>query len=1125
MHLHRSAWRGLALTALPVVAYLGAASTAAAVTVTFDGPPAVVGASANTVYASSPGVVFNPGIPLPGGEVSCGTLVIASPLAASAPNGARLNCGTGEFPLRPLLHAAFTTRTYRQVSLSVGSAYTRTMQLVGYDSAGQAVAQTAGISIAGGTRQTLSMTAGVSEISTFVLRTLAGPEGSDVVVDDIDLPDPPLAGAPAIQVTRIGGGPVEVPQGFDASAEVALYRVNGSVGAVNWTVTGLPSGVRAPLITPTANGVRLWFTADRTAPPTADPVPMTVTATPVAPGAGSASRSVSIPVAVRPAIEVSAPAEAQAPSCGPAGVTYRIAPHVGPSRWIVDGLPSGVRALINGAPIDAVTPTVDGNPRLAQLTFETTAALPADARVSVGLASQNGLYRSVATLTLRPGTFRATVTPSAGRPPEALQPGTTVTLRGDGICPGLPGGGALRFGNDLALAPFTLSADGRTLTAQVPRLATSGPIGIVPNPNVPAQRIDGPAFRVEGFRERSGFAFPNYTPSITFANMEDAFGARATRISVNSCALFGRSCTIITPIPDPFALAMWGVAAATIGGGDGGVCFGISRTVTQLRRGILDPRSFPPGNASAAFDLTGPGGASPQLIERVNANQLTVMSAEMLASYLAEAAGNALTGTPAGLRARVEEGLRAGRPPALSLRQGGSATMLHVVLAYDVTDAPQGGFHIWVHDSNMPFTTGVQLRGGEAPTNELEPGGMTHRSRMENSRIWVRPDGSWSMPSTGMSAGAGSLGNIVVFDDAANPAVPTLPTAANAASKAFLYLLNTASARSDGAATAAQRDGDGGWEIGEVTAAGRDLLDDGPAIAGAAPRAALWQPAVGVPSDVRGVVLPAGTGPVTVSAAGRGGGTQTQTLLGPGVVASVTAAPDEGALDTATLDPARGAIAFAPGGGARPVGASMTVRSRDGRALSVDVDGRAAEEGLRLGIDPATGGVSLTTDVAGTLALRLSTVSAAGATAVSTRVRVGAGEGVVIPGAAFRSLPQGVRYRTSRGRRGVLPASALRGTAPRVRILSAAVRGRKLVVRARVLTGATGATRVTLLAGRRSGTPTTLTTGVRSAVVQLSMPRPRRGTTLVQVVATRLDTAPGVPVASAGRATRSLRVR
>lgn len=1120
-----TACRRRILIAASAGALLACAPTAAAVTVTFDGPPAVVGSSANTVYASNPGVVFNPGIPLPGGEVSCGTLVIASPLASSAPNGAWLNCGTTEFPLRPLLHGAFTTKTYRQVSLSVGSAYTRTMQLVGYDAAGLAVAQTTGVSIAAGTRQTLSMNAGVSEISTFVLRTLAGPGGSDVVVDDIDLPDPPLAGAPAIQVTRIGGGPVEVPQGADASAEVALYRVNGSVGAVDWTATGLPAGVGAPLFTPTANGMRVRFTATRTAPPTSDPVPVTVTATPLVPGAGAVPRTVTIPVAVRPAIEVTAPAEAQAPSCGPAGVTYRIAPHVGASRWVAEGIPPGVTALINGAPIDVVSPTVDGNPRLAQLTFETTGPLPVDARVAVGIASRDGLYRSVATLMLRPGTFRATVSPAAGRPPESLQPGTTVTLTGDGICTGLSGAAALRFGNDQALAPFTRSADGRTITAQVPRLATSGLIGIVPNSNVPAQRIDGPAFRVEGFRERSGFAFRNYTPSITFANMETAFGRRATRISLNSCSLFGGDCTVITPIPDPFALAMWGVAAATIGGGDGGVCFGISRTVTQLRRGILDPRSFPPGNASAPFDLTGPGGASPQLIERVNANQLTVMSAEMLASYLAEAAGSALTGTPAGLRARVEEGLRAGRLPALSLRQGGSVSVLHVVLAYDVTDAPQGGFHTWVHDSNMPFTTGVQLRGGEALTNELEPRGATHRSRMEDSRIWVRPDGSWSIPSSGMSAGAGSLGNIVVFDDAANPAVPTLPTAANAASKAFLYLLNTATARTGGTATAAQTGDGAGWEIGTVTAAGRDLLDQAPGIAGDSPRAAVWQPPVGVPSDVQGVVLPAGTGPVSVSAAGRGGGRQTQTLVGPGVVASVTAASDAGALDTATLDPARGAIAFAPGGGTRPVGASMTVRSRDGRALSVDVDGRAADEGLRLGIDPATGGVSLTTDVAGTLALRLSTISPAGATAVSTRVRVAAGEGVAIPGAAFRSLPQGVRYRTTRGRRGVLPTAALRVTAPRVRILSAAVRGRNLIVRARVLTGATGATRVTLLAGRRSGTPSTLRPGVRNTVVQLRMPRPRRGTTFVQVVATRLDDGPGVPVASAGRATRSLRVR
>ncbi|HWG97968.1 MAG TPA: hypothetical protein VNV66_01310 [Pilimelia sp.] len=1093
----------------------------------FDTAPAVPGQSANTIYGSSPGVVFAPpGATVPGGGTSCGTVVTASPLASSSPNGATVACGGGEFPPPPLVHAVFTTKTYRQVSLSVGTTQARTFQLFGYDGAGLVSAQSAPTAVAAGGRATIAISAGDPEIAAIVLRTIAGPPGGGVVIDDLDIPDPPTPGAPNFQIALVDPSAVTLVQGTTRTADVALYRINGSAGAATWSVTGLPAGVTAST-EPSVNGRLVRLTASPTAQVQPDAYTLTVTATPTSAATGPAPRSATLRVFVSSAVTLSSRgvSTAEVPSCAGLLLDYLVAPTAGPARWRVTDLPEGVTAQIDGVAVASAPVRADGAGHTVRLTFRSTRALPAARAVRVAIEGTPTVFGAGIDLGLVSGGLGATVSPARGRPPEALTPGTRVTLTGSGLC--APEGARLRFGNDKALAPYTMSADGRRITAEVPRLATTGRIGIVPDPALPAVRLEGPEFRVEGFRERWGFAFRNYTPNITWANMQAAFGTAQTNVSVDPCPFV--RCPIVTPVPDPWALVLWGIAEASIGGGSGGVCYGISRTVEQMRAGRLGLGGFPPAGAASPFALNGPGGASGELTETLNANQLAVLSSENLGFYARAAFGNAVGATPASLRAQIEAGLRSGRYPAISLREGGSVDQLHVVLAYDVTQvgADPNEFHVWVYDSNVPFTTGRALRDGST-TDELSTDGAQHEFRMQASRVHVRADGSWRLESSGMSAGRGSLGNVVVFPDIQSPARPTMPGPKDAIQQPFLHLLNMTSA---GGARSLQ-DG-GGWRVTQVTSGARRLFSD-EGVINTDPATSLpgapWVPATGRPTAIHGVVLARADAPFTVHAVGRGGPLRSQALIGPGMAARVTFAPAAGGSDAVGLDPRAGAVEVAPDGPARPAEASVTVRGPGGATVSAAASARAGDAGLRLAVAPRSGRVSVRTDTAGPVRVRLSRVGRSGATAAEVRLRLARGEALLLPPAAWARLGTGsVPYATSRGRRGSLRARRLVTATPAIRVQSVQVQRRAVRVRVRVGNARGGATRVTATLRRGNRVlvtrVATLPPGVRARTFTWSMPRPARGRVRLVVGVGRLENSRGVPVLGARVVTRDIVVR
>ena len=167
---------------------------------------------------------------------------------------------------------------------------------------------------------------------------------------------------------------------------------------------------------------------------------------------------------------------------------------------------------------------------------------------TITLHVTSGPFAATATLSVTVRQFRLnSFSPLSGNAPQLLQPGTLVTLQGVG----LDLVRSVQFGNvDALAAPITVGGGGTTLTTRVPRLATNGVITIIATNG--ATWTNGVSFTVHSFRNTNGYSFSNFNvPGVTFDDMVQSFGFDQTH-------LFG------TPIPDPLALIMWGIAAASL---------------------------------------------------------------------------------------------------------------------------------------------------------------------------------------------------------------------------------------------------------------------------------------------------------------------------------------------------------------------------------------------------------------------------------------------------------------------------------------------------------------------------------------------------------------------------------
>lgn len=474
--------------------------------------------------------------------------------------------------------------------------------------------------------------------------------------------------------------------------------------------------------------------------------------------------------------------------------------------------------------------------------------------------------------------------PSYAKTPQALQPGTLVTIRGAGFKPGTK----VWFGGKVAeVDPESLTAD--TITARVPPLATTAPITLVVDEGDPQHPLvvdSASTLFVDDYRDVNGYRFHNQGPSdITFDQLTRAFGADQTYDSVNPCWPWG-DCS--ASWRDPAAMMFDYIANRILGGK--GSCYGISLTSRLFMTGGLSLAAFPHTGGLDVNHLDGRAAPAAPLLELLNAAQVQQLSYEFLTEYATRAAGQLVAGgasTSRSVRDQVESALRSGDYPLITLRDGGEG---HVVVAYNVTDDPDqpGSYFIWVYDSN-------------APAN----GAIDESYKTSASRIHVDSSGHWALPSThGMSGGESA---ILVWPLSSLPAHPTMAKALDLAAPAIIVF------GSGGAEQTTQlADGSGHTLYGP----GGGLNTDSRTRLDAMPFAPLGAGG-GATSDV--FVLPHGASGLKQTVVGTGSGSQSYTMVHRGLMAQVSAHTGRGVASELDLDPGAGSIGFKTAAAHAPV--------------------------------------------------------------------------------------------------------------------------------------------------------------------------------------------------------------
>ncbi len=857
----RAATIGLAAIGvlMGVLTPLSPAHAADTVTLTFESGPAL-GTAVNDEYlashfvrfvASDPG--FRPYRRSAPAQARSGTIVadVGSDVCFTESG----NAGGCEF-VDPSMTGQLV-RTASAVTLYAGlftpPSGTVTARLTAFRANGSVIASgpPAVISAAGFTTP-VSVTSVNADIAKFVL-SVEGGIGATLGFDDLTLsfPDDSLpeiaVSAPKTVATLLQRSTLDVP--------ITVTRLNGSSGAVDMTVAGLPPGVSGTFLTDplpgTAGATVLRLSAINDAEPFLQPATVTVSADPlgnasVAPG----PRQDTFPLTVGSSFDlsVSGGPRVALPTCSATDLTISLRRNITFAGTVT------LSAFVNGASAQILpSPEVPpGGNLIAERTLRLTRTgfLTPGTRVTVTATAAGAPSRTVQ-FDLANASATASLTSGLGLTPRRGQPGTLVRIEGNGFCPGTQ----VEVGNRHAKVPADVSADARSLTFRVPRLATSGPVTVIPQTNAPF--VTGNSLQVRSFRNREGFAFDNYPFEwLSFGELTDLVGIGDMFLEVNACWPFA-NCPIPTGVPDPVAYIAWGIINGALRS-SGGHCFGINRTVQELLAGKTPYLTFASG-ADVPFDLPSAAGPNSALSSHLDSRHAGQTTTEFLYKYLTR--DRSLTAQLATLRSE----LAAGRDPGVSLRRG--ATEGHVVTAYDVEDQPDGSVRVYVYDNNLPFVA------AESTDADL------HKFHEDLSVITVAAvRRSWSFFRGGGSVWTGNSDQWFTIPLSAVPDDPSLP-GVNALTSLVIF-------GSSGAA-----------DVTEV------------------PAGAEYMPLLGDGRDSdSGVVARLGSGDLKHSVTGSATGTYSEAALGEGFVAAVTDVKTRaGVSDVVDSDPGNGSISFNSG--------------------------------------------------------------------------------------------------------------------------------------------------------------------------------------------------------------------
>ena len=601
----------------------------------------------------------------------------------------------------------------------------------------------------------VTVTSAGNDIARFTLE-LNGGSGQALGFDDLTL-EYPEGTLPEVSLV-VPSGPVTVLQGSSVDLPVSVIRLNGSNGPLDLSVTGLPTGVSAELIPDPVPGTQtaatLRLTATGTAPTFFVPAELTVTADPsgnalVAPG----PRSAKTLITVRTNFELAQapPGPVALPRCGTVDLTLRINRDIAfaTNKTVslsAEGLPPSVTAeFLPGATVPP------GGGLIAEPTLRLRrdlGTLPAGSSALIRATSAGAPTRTIV-IPLAHENSAASLDPSSvsGAVPSRLRPGSTIRMTGNGFCAGTK----VQVGNALGLADPQIEPGGKALSFEVPRLATSGSVTVVP-PSGGQQYQSSNAITIRSPRNHTGFAFDNPSyDNLSFTELADFVGYDEMFASVNPCWPLG-SCPIITIIPNPVALLKWQIIEQVLQE-SGGHCFGINRTIQEVGAGRLKLNRFASG-LTKNFDMpspSGPIGSFESWLDQRHAGQTTN---EFLLTY-----GARLDSISAQL-ARVRAELEAGRLPGLTLKN--SFTEGHVITAHDVETLADGRTIVHTYDNERPFL----------PEEDADTSGAIHRDREEGSSVVINAAKSrWEY--SGWSGGNdGSFYATKLTDFPANPSLP-----------------------------------------------------------------------------------------------------------------------------------------------------------------------------------------------------------------------------------------------------------------------------------------------------------------------------------------------------------------
>lgn len=577
----------------------------------------------------------------------------------------------------------------------------------------------------------------------------------------------------------------------------------------------------------------------------------------------------------------------------------------------------------------------------------------ADSAVLTILVQPEGRAAFTRTLTVTNSVLSvSSITPATATTPRDRKPGSPVELTVPGleICGTAGYTGApsplVRMGNDQALVRATRT--GERLTAATSRLATTGPFEVVTLDAanaIVARAAATPAVTVDTYRNTFGFAFDNFAADPSFDDMLRAFGAEDMFVCIHvpfvGCVPSG--------VPDPWAVTVW-----TLLQFGNGSCFGISWVSEWMRQGKLSPATFTAG-ATNPFTIGGtpakgdaPTVRPQNITDEVEAAWVRQFSEEYMSYYRSKTLANIVGQTPASLRGEIESMMARGEHPLISIRDGGSIAGLHVVTAYDIEDDPAqpGAYFIHVYDNNTPYDPAEITPAGDINSDRL--GGTTFRfTGKVDSRIHVRADGSWAMPSSGF--GGKQLANIIAGPWDLPPEDATILGPASSISTAVTLFVawvgeGIANLRADGAPT------DAPSSVTQITA-GNKRLYSAPGVVNTNASTKLdvvpWTLATGGPAPVDGHLIPAGA-PYEIELRGDRNATQTQALFGNDTVTKLTTPVTRGVTNKIAVQPKQNTVSVDPGVPSAKIKLEMSAQPKRGTwrtaALSTTTRG---EDGLR----------------------------------------------------------------------------------------------------------------------------------------------------------------------------------